>query len=432
MEEKFPIFTEEMKKTHTILVPNMLPVHFSLIGSILEQEGYKVHILDNEGPEIVDAGLKYVHNDMCYPAIIVIGQMIDALNSGKFDVDRTALLISQTGGGCRASNYLHLLRKALIRAGYPQVPVISLNVSNLSPQPGFKLTLSVLMKCMTAVILGDFIMMIKNQCEPYEKASGDTARVVEKWHNFFLKCWEKTGVTPFGKLKKYFREMLTDFDEIPKEGAQRPRVGIVGEIFVKYAPVGNNHLEEFLVSEGAEVVVPGLLDFCLYCVYNNIVDKKLYGGKVISDILMRAVFSYLTKMQNEMYDIVKKHGAFCAPLGFSEKKELTETYIGQGVKMGEGWLLTSEMAELIKEGVTNIVCTQPFGCLPNHIVAKGMENKIKSIHPEANIVAVDYDPGASKVNQQNRIKLMLANAKAPEESHKEVNPEVYVGKNVNM
>ncbi len=432
MEEKSPIFTEEMKKTHTILVPNMLPVHFSLIGKILEQEGYRVHILDNEGPEIVNAGLKYVHNDMCYPAIIVIGQMIAALNSGKFDVDKTACLISQTGGGCRASNYLHLLRKALVRAGYTQVPVISLNVSNLSPQPGFKLTPSLLMKCMTAVILGDFIMMIKNQCEPYEQNAGDTAQVVEKWQNFFLKRWEKTGVTPFGKLKKYFREMLKDFDAIPKEGAPRPRVGIVGEIFVKYAPVGNNHLEEFLVSEGVEVVVPGLLDFCLYCVYNSVVDKKLYGGSTIKDTVIKIVFHYLTKMQNEMYDIVRAHGVFRAPLGFSEKKELTETYIGQGVKMGEGWLLTSEMAELIKEGVTNIVCTQPFGCLPNHIVAKGMENKIKAIHPEANIVAVDYDPGASRVNQQNRIKLMLANAKVPEEEHEEVKPEIYAGKNVDM
>ena len=432
MEQKFPIFTKEMKKTHTILVPNMLPVHFSLIGSIMEQEGYKVHILDNEGPEIAEAGLKYVHNDMCYPAIIVIGQMIDALNSGKFDVNKTALLISQTGGGCRASNYLHLLRKALVRAGYPQVPVISLNTSNLSPQPGFELTFSLLMKAMTAVIVGDFIMMIKNQCEPYEINRGDTKKVVDKWHDFFMKRWEKTGVTPFGKLKKYFGQMLSDFAAIPMDRTPRPRVGIVGEIFVKYAPVGNNHLEEFLVSEGAEVVVPGLLDFCLYCVYNNIVDKKLYGGSVISNLAIKAVYKYLTNMQNKMYDIVKKHGVFRAPLGFDDKKDLTETYIGQGVKMGEGWLLTSEMAELIREGVTNIVCTQPFGCLPNHIVAKGMENKIKSIHPEANIIAVDYDPGASKVNQQNRIKLMLANAKAPEVSHKEVNPEVYTGKNVSM
>ena len=432
MEEKFPIFTKEMKKTHTILVPNMLPVHFSLIKSIMEQEGYKVHILDNEGPEIVDAGLKYVHNDMCYPAIIVIGQMIDALNSGKFDVNKTALLISQTGGGCRASNYLHLLRKALVKAGYPQVPVISLNTSNLSPQPGFELTLSLLLKAMTAVILGDFMMMIKNQCEPYEKNPGDTKKVVDKWHKFFLKRWEKTGVTPFGKLKKYFRLMLSDFAAVTMDRTPRPRVGIVGEIFVKYAPVGNNHLEEFLVSEGAEVVVPGLLDFCLYCVYNSVVDQKLYGGSVLKTAGIKAVYKYLTNMQNKMYDIVREHGVFRAPLGFDEKKELTETYIGQGVKMGEGWLLTSEMAELIKKGVTNIVCTQPFGCLPNHIVAKGMENKIKSLHPEANIIAVDYDPGASKVNQQNRIKLMLANAKAPEVEPKEINPKIYVGKNVNI
>lgn len=409
-----PVFTEEMKHTHTILIPDMLPLHFSFIEQILRQDGYKTHILKNEGPAVVEAGLKYVHNDMCYPAIIVIGQMMQALESGDFDPEKTALMITQTGGGCRASNYIHLLRKALDKAGFHKVPVISLNVSGLSPSPGFKITVPFLLKAMTAVIVGDFLMMIKNQCEPYEVHSGDTEKVIQKWQAFFLKKWETGSLTTFGYLKKYFPQILDDFAAVEKREERRPRVGIVGEIYVKYSPIGNNHLEDFLVSEGAEVVVPGLLDFCLYCVYNGVVDQKLYGGKAVKAKISKIAYHYLTKRQNSMYKIVKDHGVFRAPLGFSEKKDITEQYIGQGVKMGEGWLLTSEMAELVTEGVKNIVCTQPFGCLPNHIVAKGMQNKIKAIHPDANIVAVDYDPGASQVNQQNRIKLMLANAKMDE------------------
>lgn len=263
---------------------------------------------------------------------------------------------------------------------------------------------------MAAVILGDFIMMIKNQCEPYEVHPGDTQDVIDKWQTFFLEGWKTGTTTSFGSLLKYFPAMLDDFAKVERREEIRPRVGIVGEIYVKYSPLGNNHLEEFLVSEGAEVVVPGLLDFCMYCVYNNIVDQKLYGNNTVKAFIHKVAYAYLAKRQNKMYDMVKKHGVFRAPMGFSEKKDITERYIGQGVKMGEGWLLTSEMAELVMEGVKNIVCTQPFGCLPNHIVAKGMENKIKAVHPDANIVAVDYDPGASRVNQQNRIKLMLANA----------------------
>lgn len=417
-------FTEEMKQTHTILIPDMLPLHFSFIEQVMRQEGYKTHILKNEGPAVVEAGLKYVHNDMCYPAIIVIGQMISALESGDFDTEHAALMITQTGGGCRASNYLHLLKKALDKAGFPNVPVISLNVSGLSPSPGFKLTLSFLKKAMAAVILGDFMMMIKNQCEPYEVHPGDTQKVIKKWQDFFLAGWKTGKTTTFGSLQAYFPAMLDDFAAVERRSEVRPKVGIVGEIYVKYAPVGNNHLEEFLVSEGAEVVVPGLLDFCLYCVYNSVVDHKLYGDTAGKAFLNKVAYRYLTKRQNKMYATVKAHGVFRAPMGFSEKKDITERYIGQGVKMGEGWLLTSEMAELVMEGVKNIVCTQPFGCLPNHIVAKGMENKIKAIHPDANIVAVDYDPGASRVNQQNRIKLMLANAKVEEMS--ETTSEIYV------
>ncbi len=421
------VFTEEMKSTHTILIPDMLPVHFSFIEQILRQDGYKTHVLKNEGPEVVEAGLKYVHNDMCYPAIIVIGQMINALESGEFDPDKTALLITQTGGGCRASNYIHLLRKALDKAGFTQVPIISLNTLGLSKSPGFKITPSFLLKAMIAVIAGDFLMMIKNQCEPYEVNKGDTQKIIDKWQAFLLSKWKNKKIVTFGYLKKHFTKMLDDFAAIEKCDEKKARVGIVGEIYVKYSPIGNNHLEEFLVSEGAEVVVPGLLDFCLYCVYNGVVDHKLYGENFKSAAINQIIYKLLAGFQNKMYKVIKKHGVFRAPMGFSEKKDITEKYIGQGVKMGEGWLLTSETAELVAEGVKNIICTQPFGCLPNHIVAKGMENKIKSIHPDANIVAVDYDPGASRVNQQNRIKLMLANAKVEDIEEKKITTAIYSG-----
>lgn len=411
-QTEYPVFTKEMKKTHTILVPMMLPIHMTLMSEILRQEGYKVDVLTNDGHGVVDEGLRNVHNDACYPALLVIGQFLDALRSGKYDPHKVALIITQTGGGCRASNYIFLLRKALERSGFGYVPVISLNALGLESNPGFQITVPLAIKLLYAAIVGDFLMLISGQCRPYECHIGDTNRLVQQWTHRIVESWKGKKFVRYGSIKKWYREMLRDFSSIPLRKTEKVKVGIVGEIYVKYAPMGNNHLEEFLLSEGAEVVIPGLLDFCMYCIYNGIIDHQLYGGGTLRYLGSQIAYRFFLKKQKDAIRAVQKHGVFRPSTLFSHTKDLAEKYIGMGMKMGEGWLLTVEMAELITSGVPNVVCTQPFGCLPNHIAGKGMIHKIRAIHPEANIVAIDYDPGASEVNQQNRIKLMLANAKS--------------------
>lgn len=402
-------FTKEMKKTHTILAPQMLAIHFELIAKVFRQDGYKIEILKTDHKGIADEGLRSVHNDTCYPALLVIGQMIDALKSGKYDVDKTALLITQTGGGCRASNYIFLLRKALEKNGFSQVPVISLNFSGLEKNSGFSLSLKVIVKLVYSLMYADFLMCLSNQCVPYEVNSGSTQALVDGWLDKLLEQMEGPG---FVRLGRNYRAILADFERLELDRSQQKvKVGIVGEIYLKYAPLGNNHLEDYLVSEGAEVVNSGLLDFCLYCVYNGIFDKDIYGKGGMGYIYNKISAKFLVAKQRQMIREVKRHGVFTPPADFQKVISMSEGYIDHGVKMGEGWLLTAEMLELIHSGVGNIVSAQPFGCLPNHIVAKGMIRKIKDNFPKANIVAVDYDPGASVINQENRIKLMLANAK---------------------
>ncbi len=416
----YPVFTKEMKKTHTILVPMMLPIHMALMAEILRQEGYLVDILTNDGHSVVEEGLRNVHNDACYPALLVIGQFIDALNSGKYDPHKVALIITQTGGGCRASNYIHLLRKALEKSGYGYVPVISLNALGLEENPGFQITIPLAVKLLYAAIVGDFLMLLANQCRPYECHAGDTDALVQRWTQRIVNSWKGKNLVRYKEIRKWYREILHDFEQIEQRKSHKIKVGIVGEIYVKYSPMGNNHLEDFLLSEGAEVVVPGLLDFCMYCIYNGIVDQKLYGGALPRYLGSQIAYHFFLKKQKDAIRAIRKHGVFRPSMLFSKTQSLAEQYIGKGMKMGEGWLLTVEMAELIESGVHNVVCTQPFGCLPNHIAGKGMIHKIKAIHPEANIVAIDYDPGASEVNQQNRIKLMLANAKAQDAQYQSV------------
>ncbi len=409
-EKGYVVFTEEMKKTHTILVPNMLPMHFKIIGRVLEQVGYKVKLLETSGPQIAETGLKYVHNDTCYPAILVIGQFIDALQRGGYNPDKVALILFQTGGGCRASNYIHLLRKALAKAGYSQVPVISLSMAGLETHPGFRLTLPLIMKMMYGVLYGDLLMSLVNQTKPYETEKGSAQALADRWTERL--ALEMTGgKDSYGQVKRNYRRMLDDFAALPMEKREKVMVGIVGEIFVKYSPLGNNNLEQFLVDEGAEVVIPGLLDFCLYCVYNNLLDHKLYGMQKHVQFIYRIAYRYLVGKERDMADIMAAHGRFTPPTLFPHTIELVQGTISMGVKMGEGWLLTAEMLELADRGVNNIVCTQPFGCLPNHICGKGMMKPIKEQNPDINIVAIDYDAGATRVNQENRLKLMLANAR---------------------
>ena len=418
-EKGYVVFTEEMKKTHTILVPNMLPMHFKIIGKVMERSGYKVELLETSGPRIAETGLKYVHNDTCYPAILVIGQFIDALQSGRYDPDRVALILFQTGGGCRASNYIHLLRKALEKAGMGHVPVISLSLAGLEKHPGFRLTLPLVMKMMYGVLYGDLLMTLVNQCKPYETERGAAQALADSWTERLAE--EMTsGRAGYRQVKANYRRILDQFAAIPVERTEKVKVGIVGEIFVKYSPLGNNNLEQFLVDEGAEAVIPGLLDFCLYCVYNNLLDNKLYGMQKGVQLAYKAAYRYLLDKEKDLIDAIRAHGRFEPPTLFTHTVELVQGTISMGVKMGEGWLLTAEMLELADKGVGNIVCTQPFGCLPNHICGKGMMKPIKEKNPAVNIVAIDYDAGATKVNQENRLKLMLANARqkaaAPRES----------------
>ena len=404
------LFTQEMKKEYTILFPTMLPVHFGLMARIIETEGYKVEMLTTNHRNIVDEGLKYVHNDTCYPALLVIGQLIDTVKSGKYDPHKVALLITQTGGGCRASNYIHLLRKALVKAGLEFVPVISLNMSGLEHNPGFKLGLGTLRKAVFAMMYGDIIVQTANQVRPYEVNPGQTDQVIEQVEDHLLAEMSQGKGLSFKSMVSNFDHIVAAFKAIPVAGEPKVRVGVVGEIYIKYSPLGNNNLEQFLLSEGAEPVVPGLTDFIIFKIYNREVDVNIYGGKWVKKKACQVLKGYVEKCQRAMISAMKK-GGFRAPGTFEDLRQLIKGYLGEGNKMGEGWLLTAEMLELIHSGTPNIVCTQPFGCLPNHIVGKGMIRKLKDDYPWSNIVAIDYDPGATKINQENRIKLMLANAR---------------------
>lgn len=404
-------FTKEMKKDYTILIPDMLPVHFKLLRNIFLQNGYKVGLLKNTGRRVVDTGLKYVHNDTCYPALLVIGQMISALQSGKYDVNKVALMITQTGGGCRASNYIHLLRKALVKAGLSQVPVISLNLSGLESNSGFKLTIEMLYQALIGLTYGDLFMLLKNQVRSYEVNKGEADELIAKWvKELSSQFRHRKGYTPKG-MEKNMRAIVEDFNKIKLNKEPKTKVGIVGEIYVKYSSMANNDLENFLVEQNCEVMVPGVMGFMMFKIDNRIEDINLYGGNPAKKKIVQALMKYCEMLEGMLYDCVSKYSDFMPPSKYAHIKELITGVVGLGNKMGEGWLLTAEMLELSESGYENIICAQPFGCLPNHIVGKGMIRKVKEIYPQANIVPIDYDPGATKVNQENRIKLMLAVAR---------------------
>ena len=409
MQKEYVAFTREMKKDYTVLIPNMLPMHFTLISKILNNYGIKNEVLFTKGESIKETGLKYTHNDACYPAIIVIGQFIDALQSGKYDPHKVAFMMFQTGGGCRASNYINLIRKALKKAGFEYVPVISFNFKSLEKHSGFKLSLPLLHRMMYAVFYADLLMLLRNQCRSYEVNEGESEALALSWTDRLAEEMTKQHLS-YKKVKENYKLIISDFNKIPCKEERRVRVGIVGEIFVKYSPLANNDLEAFLVSEGAEVTVPGLLDFLLYCIYNSISDYKLYGIGKVKYIGVKILYKFLLKKQAELINIISENSNFEPPTYFDHTVKLIKGYIGVGTKMGEGWLLTAEMLELAEKGVPNIVCAQPFGCLPNHICGKGMMRPIKEKNPNINIVAIDYDAGATQVNQENRIKLMLANS----------------------
>ena len=355
-------------------------------------------------------GLKYVHNDTCYPALLVIGQFIDALNSGKYDLDHTALLITQTGGGCRASNYIHLLRKALVKAGYPQIPVASLNFSGLEKDSGFQMTVPLLRQAVASIFYGDMLCALRNQVAPYEDTPGAADRLVDTWISRLGRALLADKGYTAREMKHTFPLIAREFATIPVTRVPKVKVGVVGEIYVKYSPLGNNDLQKFLESEGCEVNFPGLMGFVQYCAFNMGEDHVLYGGGSVKKFGVDRLLDWLDGIERSMLKAISGAG-FYAPGPFKELIEKPKGVISLGAKMGEGWLLTAEMIELVQGGYPNIVCAQPFGCLPNHIVGKGMVNKIRALYPIANITPIDYDPSATKVNQENRIKLMLAVAK---------------------
>ena len=404
------MFTEEMKEEYIILVPMMLPIHFSMLKAIFQREGYHMEVLETQNSNIIQMGLKYCHNDICYPAQLTIGQLMDALQSGKYDVHKVAVMLSQTGGGCRASNYISLLRKALDRAGLDFVPAVSINFSGLEENPGFVITKKMVYEMANAVIYGDLLMCLHNQTQPYEKEAGASQRLVERFTAMLNDDFAKGESMGPKAIRKKMDEIVGAFAAVPVYKKDKVRVGIVGEIYVKFAPLGNNNLEAFLLKENAEPVVPGLLDFLLYTIDTGLEDYIRYGGKLLKPIITKYLMHVFTGIQKDMIRAIKRAGCFHAPSSFSRTKELAGQVIDYGVKMGEGWLLTGEMMALIDEGVNNIVCTQPFGCLPNHVCGRGMMRRIKKFHPDANIVAIDYDASATRVNQENRLKLMLATA----------------------
>ncbi|MGN0159179.1 MAG: acyl-CoA dehydratase activase-related protein [Brotaphodocola sp.] len=403
------VFTKEMKKDYTLLCPQMSPIHFDLLEPAFRAFGYHVEILQNDGRAAIDVGLQYVNNDACYPSLIVIGQIMDALLSGKYDLNKTAVMMSQTGGGCRASNYIGFIRRALEKAGIPQIPVISLNFNGMETNPGFSIGPALLIKALQAVIYGDVFMRVLYATRPYEKEPGSANALHAKWKERCRKSLAARSANMV-EFNRNLRGIIRDFDALPRLDMQKPKVGIVGEILVKFSPLANNHIVELLESEGAEAVMPDLMDFLLYCFYNNNFKADHLGGKRSTARICNMGISLLEYGRKTARKELEKSTHFHAPSRIWELADMAKEFVSLGNQTGEGWFLTGEMLELIHSGVLNIVCTQPFGCLPNHIVGKGVIKELRRKHPESNIIAVDYDPGASEVNQLNRIKLMLATA----------------------
>lgn len=403
------MFTKEMKKTYTLLCPQMSPIHFDLLEPAIRSFGYKIEVLQNHNRSAVDVGLQYVNNDACYPSLIVIGQIMDALLSGKYDLDQTAILMSQTGGGCRASNYIGFIRRALEKAGMPQIPVISINANGMETNPGFTFTLPLITKAMQAVVYGDVFMRVLYATRPYEKEPGSANALHEKWKKQCITSLSKRSPSMM-EFNRNVRGIIRDFDQLPRLDVKKPKVGVVGEILVKFSPLANNNIVELLEAEGAEAVMPDLMDFLLYCFYNSNFKRDNLGGKSSTARLCNmgiSLLEYFRKVAKKEL-VASKH--FTAPADIRDLAAMAQDFVSLGNQTGEGWFLTGEMLELIHSGTNNIVCTQPFGCLPNHIVGKGVIKELRNAYPYSNVIAVDYDPGASEVNQLNRIKLMLATA----------------------
>ncbi|MBO5379543.1 MAG: 2-hydroxyacyl-CoA dehydratase [Clostridia bacterium] len=404
-------FTRKMKKEYTILSPSMAPIHFKILKPILQRAGYKIEIMENEGPEVLSLALKYLHNDMCYPAMLTTGQMLATITSGKYDPDKVAMIITQSGGGCRDSNYIHLMRKAFEKAGYPQVPFISANIWGLEFNSGALLSPRSLLMALAGLIYGDMIMIVSNQVRPYEVNKGETDKMIDKWTSALGAMFYRGKGFSNKAIKKNLREIANDFASIKIEKTPKVKVAVIGELFLKYSASGNNHLEEFLAEQDCEVFVPSILGFGIYKTNGALEDLRLYGGNKAKKAILEVAMKYMFKMEDILISAIEENPAFVAPERVNDLKKRAEGVINVGNSMGEGWYLAAEMLEFADHGYENIVIAQPFGCLPCHVAAKGMINKVRRIDPRLNVVDIEYDPGATRVNQENRIKLMLVVAK---------------------
>ncbi len=407
---KRTVFTKKMRKTHTILCPQMSPIHFDLLEPAFRTAGYDIVVLNNDDRTAVNTGLKYVNNDACYPSLLVVGQIMDAVTSGKYDMAKTAVLITQTGGGCRASNYIGFIRRALEKAGYTDVPVISLNLSGLEKNPGFSLSPALLQHGLYALEFGDILMRCLYATRPYEAVPGSANALHEKWKEKITAFVSQDKMLSHRKFKTMCREIIREFDSLERLAIRKPRVGVVGEILVKFHPGANNDLVNLLEAEGAEAVVPDLTDFLLYSFYNQNFKTEVLGSPKKAARIGNLGIKFFEWLRGAARDEFEKSRHFTPPARIEKLAEYASPIVSQGNQTGEGWFLTGEMLELIHNGTNNIVCTQPFACLPNHIVGKGVIKELRHRHPLSNIVAIDYDPGASEVNQLNRIKLMLSTA----------------------
>ena len=404
------VFTKEMRKRHTLLMPMLSPIHQEgLVDLALQASGYDVVCLPAEDKEAVNVGLKYVNNDACYPAIISIGQLVEALQSGKYDLNNTSVMMTQTGGGCRATNYIPLLRKALNDAGFPQVPVVSVSMGNkgVEQNPGFKFTLPMLKRIVVAFLYGDLFERVVYRTRPYELEKGQIDRLHEEWLQKVAKNVKNGSLTQFNRNMK---AIIKDFDQVPLSDERKPRVGVVGEILVKYSPTANNDIVRLLEAEGAEAVVPDIIGFMNYSLYNQIWKYENLGMAKKSKVLAELAIRIIEMVEKPMDKALRASKRFEGLHSIYQLADDASQILSIGNHTGEGWFLTGEMIDLLKTDVHNIVCMQPFGCLPNHVVGKGVIKELRHQYPKANIAAIDYDPGVSLVNQLNRIRLMMATA----------------------
>jgi predicted nucleotide-binding protein (sugar kinase/HSP70/actin superfamily) len=403
------VFTEDMRRDYTILIPQMAPLHFKFIEAAFEGSGYRVKLLPTVDVHAVDEGLKYVNNDACYPTIVTLGQVISYLKSGECDLNRTAIFMTQTGGGCRASNYIALLRKALKDLGWSHIPVVSANIVGLEKNPGFKLTLGLAARVVMAAVFGDTLMRVLYSTRPYEQERGAADYLAESHTARIADALRNRRMNP-SRYRRYLNDMVRDFDALPLLDIKKPKVGVVGEILVKYHPNANNDIVKIIEDEGGEAVVLDLVDFFLYGMYSKNYNYKVLAGTRKQKLANNFAIRFIEWLRKPSRTALERSRRFHQPLHIDRLASKAEKVTSLGNQCGEGWLLAGEMVELIDSGVPNIVCMQPFACLPNHVVGKGMMKPLRSYDPLANIVPIDYDPGASDVNQLNRIKLMMATA----------------------